>query len=103
MSGADQLVDWLHVQAEFEALVTSEETRGEEEAMTFDSVINSATDEFETRISKARIYAQRLDTTSASSPDGHIFINGKYHVANDVCSPALFFKSYTQLWEIRIF
>lgn len=96
-------MDWLHVQAEFEALVTSEETRGEEETMTFDSVISSATDELEMRISKARIYAQRLDTTSAQSPDGHIFINGKYHFANDVGFPALFFKCYIQLWEIRIF
>jgi UDP-glucose:glycoprotein glucosyltransferase len=77
-------VNWLHVQAQFEELVANEETGGEEEAMSFESVLGNATDELETRFLKARMYAQRLGTTAASSPDGHIFINGKYHVANDV-------------------
>jgi hypothetical protein len=94
VSSAKQQLDWLHVQAEFEALVANEEASGEEEAMSFGSVVSSTTDEFEMRLSKARIYAQRLDTTAASSPDGHIFINGKYHVANDVSCFALFFNCY---------
>ncbi len=84
MSGAKAQVDWLLVQAQFEALVANEATRREEEAMSFDSVLGSATDELEASFLKARMYAQRLGTTVASSPDGHIFINGKYHVANDV-------------------
>ena len=88
MSGAKEQVNWLHVQAQFEALVANEETGGEEEAMSFESVLGSATDELETRFSKARMYAQRLGATAASSPDGHIFINGKHHVANDVCCRA---------------
>ena len=76
------------MQAQFEALVANEDTIGEEEAMSFESVLGSATDEFETRFSKARMYALRLGTTAVSSPDGHIFINGKYHVVNDVCCHA---------------
>jgi hypothetical protein len=103
VSGAKQQVDWVRVQTEFETLVANEETRGEEEAMPFNSVVGSATDELETRLSKARIYAQRLGTTTASSPDGHIFINGKYHVANDVCCLQPDLRSYIQPWEIRIF
>ena len=78
-------VDWHAVQTQFEELLASEETSGEEEVASFESVLGSATDELETKFSKARMYAQRLGTTAASSPDGHIFINGKYHVANDVC------------------
>lgn len=94
MSGANEQVDWDHVQAQFEALVANEEISGEEEAMSFESVLGSATDELETRLSKARVYAQRLGTTTASSPDGHIFINGKYHVANDVCYRTLVLRCY---------
>ena len=88
MSGAIEQVDWLRVQAQFEALVANDGTRGEEGAMSFESVLGSATDELETVFSKARTYAKRLGTTAASSPDGHIFINGRYHVANDVCCRA---------------
>jgi hypothetical protein len=94
MSGAKEQVDWLHVQAQFEALVANEETSGEEEVVSFESVLGSATDELETRFSKARMYAQRLATTAASSPDGHIFINGKYHVANDVCYRVFVLRCY---------
>jgi UDP-glucose:glycoprotein glucosyltransferase len=94
VSGAKEQVDWLRVQAQFEALLANEETSGEEEAMSFESVLGSPTDELETRFSKARMYAQRLGTTAASSPDGHIFINGKYHVANDVCCRAFVLRCY---------
>jgi UDP-glucose:glycoprotein glucosyltransferase len=88
VSGAKDEVDWLRVQAQFEALMMNEEISGEEEAMSFESVLGSTTDELEMRFSKAQIYTQRLGTTAASSPDGHIFINGKYHVVNDVCCRA---------------
>jgi UDP-glucose:glycoprotein glucosyltransferase len=94
VSGAKEQVDWPLVQAQFEALVANEETSGEEEAMSFESVLDSVTDERETRFSKARMYAQRLGTTAASAPDGHIFINGKYHVANDVCCRAFVLGLY---------
>jgi UDP-glucose:glycoprotein glucosyltransferase len=94
VSGAKEQVDWLHVQAQFEALVTNEETSGEEEVMSFESVLGSATDELQTKFSKARLYAQRLGTTAASAPDGHIFINGKYHVANDVCCRTIILRCY---------
>jgi hypothetical protein len=93
VSGAKEQVDWPHVQVQFEALVANERTSGEEEAMTFESVLGSATGELETWLSKARMYAQRLGTTHASSPDGHIFINGNYHVANDVCCRAFVLRS----------
>ena len=87
-------MDWLRVQAQFEALVANGETREGEEAVSFDGVLGSATNELETRFLKARMYAQRLGTTAASSPDGHIFINGKYHVANDVCCHAFVLRCY---------
>jgi len=91
---AKDQVDWRRVQAQFEALVVNEETSGEEEIMSFETVLGSAIDELETWFSKARMYAQRLGTTAASSPDGHIFINGKYHVANDVSCRAFVLRSY---------
>ena len=94
MSGAKEQLDWLRVQAQFEALVANEETSGEEEVMSFESVLGSATDELETWFSKARMYAQRLDMTAASSPNGHIFINGKCHVANDVCCRAFVLRCH---------
>jgi UDP-glucose:glycoprotein glucosyltransferase len=78
-------MDWSNIQTEFEALVANEEIMDGGEVMTFDSVVSGTTDEVETKLSKARTYAQRLGTTVTSSPEGHIFINGKYHVADDVC------------------
>jgi UDP-glucose:glycoprotein glucosyltransferase len=99
VSGAKEQVNWLHVQAQFEALVASEETSGDEEAMSFERVLGSATEELETRFSKARMYAQRLGTTATSSPDGHIFINGKYHVVNDVCCRAFVLRCYILIWR----
>jgi UDP-glucose:glycoprotein glucosyltransferase len=82
-------MDWSHIQAEFEALVANDEIMDGGEVMTFESVVSGTTDEVETKLSKARTYAQRLGTTIASSPEGHIFINGKYHIADDVCCNAL--------------
>ena len=73
VSSAKQQLDWLHVQAEFEALVANEEASGEEEAMSLDSVVSSITVEFETRLSRPSIYAQRLNTTAASSPRWPLF------------------------------
>ncbi|KAI9511020.1 UDP-glucose:glycoprotein glucosyltransferase-domain-containing protein [Russula earlei] len=64
-------------------LVDNEETKQGGRAAAFDDVIGSASDELEVRFTKARKYAKRLDTTVASSPDGHIFINGKYYVADE--------------------
>lgn len=103
VAGAKEQVDWLYVQTQFEALVTNEESSGEEEAISFESVLGSATDELETKLSKARLYAQRLGTTAASSPEGHIFINGKYHVANDVCCRTFIYDAISNCGGIRIF
>jgi UDP-glucose:glycoprotein glucosyltransferase len=73
------------VQVPFEALAASEEIK-EGEAISFDSLVGGASEVFEAKISKARGYARRLGTDAASSPNGHIFINGKYYVLNDVCT-----------------
>jgi len=51
--------------------------------MTFDSVINGS-EESEAKIVKARTYARRLGTTSASAPQGHAFLNGKHYELDDV-------------------
>jgi UDP-glucose:glycoprotein glucosyltransferase len=84
LDGPKKQLDLSHVQKEFEALVASEEIKQGRQATSFDDVVGSAPDELETKLSKARKYAERLGTTSASSPDGHIFINGKYYVLNGV-------------------
>ena len=89
-------MDWSHIRTEFEALVQNGEIMDGGEVMNFDSVITGTTDEVETKLSKARTYAQRLGTTVTSSPEGHIFINGKYHVVNDVCCHVLVLQCNTE-------
>ena len=85
LQGGNELeLDWSHVQAQFEALAASEEIT-EGEAMSFDALTGGTSEVFEARINKARAYAQRLGTDSASSPNGHTFINGKYYPIDDVC------------------
>ncbi|KAH9024388.1 UDP-glucose:glycoprotein glucosyltransferase-domain-containing protein [Lactarius pseudohatsudake] len=56
---------------------------GGEEALSFDVLAGGISEVFEARINKARAYAQRLGTDAASSPNGHTFINGKYHALDD--------------------
>lgn len=90
-------MDWPRVQTEFETLVANEETKEEAETIRFDSVVYGTTDELEMKFSKARSYAQRLDTTIASSSDGHIFINGRYYIADDVCCHALVLRCRIKL------
>lgn len=90
------------MQTEFEALVASEEMIDGGDAMPFESVVSSTTDGVETTLSKAREYAQRLGTTSSSSPEGHIFINGKYYVIDDVCCHALVLICDTEPCGVRI-
>ena len=53
------------------------------QAKTFESVINDS-EESDAKIAKARAYAQRLGTTSASAPQGHAFLNGKHYELDDV-------------------
>jgi hypothetical protein len=84
LQGEKEELDWSHVQAQFEALAASEEIQEGSEPMSFDVLVSSSSEVFEDRISKARAYAQRLGTDNASSPKGHIFINGKYYVIDDV-------------------
>ena len=81
--GKELELDWSHVQAQFEALAASEEI-AEGEAMSFDALIGGTSEVFEARTRKARAYAQRLGTDTASSPNGHTFINGKYYALDDV-------------------
>ena len=76
------------MQAHFEAFAANEEIKEGEamsfEAMSFDFLAGGTSEVFEARIGKARAYAKRLGTDAASSPNGHIFINGKYYVLDDV-------------------
>jgi hypothetical protein len=53
---------------QFEALVANEETKEGREATPFDNVVGSATDELETKFSKARTYARRLGATLPHRP-----------------------------------
>ena len=85
-------LDWSHVQAQFEALAANEEIQEGGEPISFDALVSGSSDVFEERISKARAYAQRLGTDNASSSKGHIFINGKYYVINDVRTPTTLFQ-----------
>ena len=84
LQGEKEELEWSHVQAQFEALTASEEIHEGSEPMSFDTVVSGSSEVFEERISKARAYARRLGTDNASSPKGHIFINGKYYEINDV-------------------
>ncbi|KAF8268079.1 UDP-glucose:Glycoprotein glucosyltransferase-domain-containing protein [Lactarius quietus] len=90
LQGEREELDWSHVQAQFEALAVSDEIKvGEGEPMSFDAVIGGTSEVFEVRINKARAYAHRLGTDTASSPNGHIFINGKYFALEDVYKGAI--------------
>ncbi|KAN0126165.1 glycosyltransferase family 24 protein [Lactarius tabidus] len=71
-------LDWSNVLAQFEALVSSEEIQEGSKAISFDTLTSGSSEVFEERISKARAYSRRLGTDNASSPNGHLFINGKY-------------------------
>jgi UDP-glucose:glycoprotein glucosyltransferase len=86
LSSSKQEVDWSRVQEEYDALLENEETKEGGEAVRFDSVVGSASEELEAKISA---YARRLGTTIASSPGGHVFINGKYYTLNNVSSTTL--------------
>ena len=93
LQGEKEELDWSHVQAQFEALVANEEIQEGGEPISFDALVSGSSDVFEERISKARAYAQRLGTDNASSAKGHIFINGKYYVINDVRLPTTFVQA----------
>ena len=70
----------------------SEEIHDGSELLSFDALVSGSSEVYEARISKARAYARRLGTDYASSPKGHIFINGKYYVINDVRLPTTLFQ-----------
>jgi hypothetical protein len=85
-------LDWSNVRAQFEALTSSEEIQEGGEPISFDALVSGSSEVFEERISKARAYARRLGTDNASSHKGHLFINGKYYVIDDVRSAATIFN-----------
>jgi hypothetical protein len=72
--------------------VSSEGIHEGGEPISFDTLTSGSSEIFEERISKARAYARRLGTDNASSPRGHLLINGKYYVIDDVCSPNSLFQ-----------
>lgn len=102
LGGAKQQLDWSHIQTEFEALVANGGITDGGEAMSFENVLGSAADVIETKLLKARTYAERLSTTTTSSPEGHVFINGKYHVLDDVCCYALVLRCNTKSYGTRV-
>jgi UDP-glucose:glycoprotein glucosyltransferase len=102
LGGPKQQVDWSQVQTEFEAFASNEEVMDGGEAMLFENVVGGATNNVDAKLSKARMYAQRLGTTIASSSEGHVFVNGKYHVADDVCCHTLVLECDTKLYGTRI-
>ena len=95
LGGTKEQLDWSHIQTEFEALVADGGIVDGGEAIPFESVLGSATDDVEMKLLKARTYAERLGTTTSSSPEGHVFINGKYLVLDDVCCHALVLRCNT--------
>lgn len=101
LGGTKQQLDWSHIQTEFEALVANEGITDGGEAMPFEDVLGSAADDVETKLLKARTYAERLSSTT-SLPEGHVFINGKYHVLDDVCCYALVLRCNTQSYGTRV-
>lgn len=102
LEGTKQQLDWSHIQTEFEALVADGGIVDGGERIPFENILGSATDDVEMKLLKARTYAERLGTTTSSSPEGHVFINGKYHVLDDVCCHALRSRCNTNLSGTRI-
>lgn len=100
--GTKQQLNWSNIQTEFEALVADGGIVDGGEPIPFESILGSATDDVEIKLLKARTYAERLGTTTSSSPEGHVFINGKYHVLDDVCCHALGSRCNTNLYGTRI-
>jgi UDP-glucose:glycoprotein glucosyltransferase len=102
LGGTKQQLDWSFIRAEFEALVANEGIMDGGEAMPYEDVLESAADDIERKLLKARTYAERLSTTTTSSPEGHVFINGKYHILDDVCCYALVWRCNTKLYGTRV-
>jgi len=102
LGGTKQQLDWSHIQTEFEALVANEGITDGGEAMPFKNILGNATDDVETKLLKARTYAERLSTTTTSSPEGHVIINGKYYVLDDVCCYALVLRCNTKSYGTRV-
>jgi UDP-glucose:glycoprotein glucosyltransferase len=102
LQGEKDELDWSNIQAQFETLVSSEEIQEGGEPMSFDALGNGSSEVFEERINKARAYARRPGTDSASSLNGRLFINGKYYVIDDVRSPnSLFQRALTHFHSCR--
>lgn len=78
-------VDMSVVQSELQSLQYRDSPEEGESEVDVQSLLNLeeglAVDE---RLSKARDYATRLDSTLASSLTGHVFVNGKHFLLDDV-------------------
>ena len=83
-----------HVQSQFEALAASKEIQDGSEPMSSDALVSGSSEVFK-RVSARRAHTL-TDWDNASSPKGHIFINGKYYVIDDVRSPTLY--AYVSLY-----
>ncbi len=84
---SEYYVDMSIVQSELRALQDRDLPEEGESVVDVQSLLDleerAAVDE---RISKAKAYTVRLDSTLASSLTGHVFVNGKHFALDDVSS-----------------
>ena len=88
-------VNWDLARSEFTEILA--EFRNSEEApedfpayVEFDSILVGVTGDYDDAIEKAEKYAKRLNLDLASSPHGHVFVNGKHFNLDDVRNPIRF-------------
>ncbi|THH10819.1 hypothetical protein EW146_g8252 [Bondarzewia mesenterica] len=77
-------VNWELVRSEFQDLIKVEDPKEGGVTMDFDTVTGNTIEELQSKVSSARAYAKRLGATMSSSPQGHVFFNGKHYDLDDV-------------------
>ena len=80
-------VNWLAVSTSYNALIAAE-LKEDPEAPRPDlkSILEADHADAQPSFDRITAYTERLDATSATSPQGHAFFNGKHLNMNDVCS-----------------
>lgn len=80
-------VNWLAVSTSYNALIAAElEADPEAPKPDLNSILEGDDADAQPLFDKIAAYTERLDTTSATSPLGHAFFNGKHLDMGDVCS-----------------
>ena len=80
-------VNWHAVASSYNALIAPElEDDPEATKPNLKSILEGDDVDAQVPLDRLEAYAERLDATSATSPMGHAFFNGKHFNMNDVCT-----------------